>query len=339
MSKDIFAQESKILSEAKTHLSDDPIRSEIYAELVSNYGKLLRTTKKIIKLSDKNEDKLNELKSEAVESSAKLQSISSQLSKFLSPQLYDSIFSGSRAGTRATRRKKLTVFFSDLCGFTDFVESVESEDVTHVLNLYLETMTNIALNYGATIDKYIGDGIMLFFGDPESKGIKEDALSCVKMAMEMQRGLEELSDEWSQYGLKEPLKMRIGIDTGFATVGNFGSESRLDYTAIGSAVNRASRLESAAENGTIYISEDTYSLIEEYIEATALPSLNLKGIGDFNARKVVGEVNSDSITVSVGTRNFSLVPEQMSAEELHKMQSSLESALKQLSKYSEKQRS
>ena len=79
-------------------------------------------------------------------------------------------------------------------------------------------MTNIALNYGATIDKYIGDGIMLFFGDPESKGIKEDALSCVKMAMEMQRGLEELSDEWSQYGLREPLKMRIGIDTGFATV-------------------------------------------------------------------------------------------------------------------------
>ena len=91
------------------------------------------------------------------------------------------------------------------------------------------------------------------------------------MAMEMQRGLEELSDEWSQYGLREPLKMRIGIDTGFATVGNFGSESRLDYTAIGSAVNRASRLESAAENGTIYISEETYSLIEEYIEATALP--------------------------------------------------------------------
>ena len=97
MSKDIFAQESEILLEAKTHLNDEPIRSEIYADLVSNYGKLLRTTKKIIKLSDKNEDKLNELKSEALESSAKLQSISSQLSKFLSPQLYDCLLYTSDA--------------------------------------------------------------------------------------------------------------------------------------------------------------------------------------------------------------------------------------------------
>ena len=127
--------------------------------------------KKIIKLSDKNEDKLNELKSDSGKQ-RKTTNISSQLSKFLSP-LYDSIFSGSRAGTRATRRKADSIF-SDLCGFTDFVESVESEDVTHVLNLYLETMTNIALNYGATIDKYISDGIML--SATESKGIKEDAL-------------------------------------------------------------------------------------------------------------------------------------------------------------------
>ena len=335
MSQDIFGQESKILSEAKALISEGNISLEAYAEIVSNYGKLLRTTKKIIKLSDKNEDKLNELKREALESSAKLQSISSQLSKFLSPQLYDSIFSGSRAGTRATRRKKLTVFFSDLCGFTDFVESMESEDVTSVLNLYLETMTNIALNYGATIDKYIGDGIMLFFGDPETKGIREDALSCVRMAMEMQRELEGLSEEWSQFGLKEPLQMRIGIDTGFATVGNFGSESRLDYTAIGSAVNRASRLETAAENGSIYISEDTYNLIDESIEAAALPPLSLKGIGDFKARKVIGELDSKSIALNLGKRTISLVPEKMSESELQSLQASLASALQQLDKYTD----
>ena len=97
--------------------------------------------------------------------------MSSQLSKFLSPQLYQSIFSGSRQGSRVSRRKKLTVFFSDLCGFTNFVESMESEDVTDLLNLYLETMTTIALEYGATIDKYIGDGIMLL-GTPKLMELK-----------------------------------------------------------------------------------------------------------------------------------------------------------------------
>ena len=212
---------------------------------------------------------------------------------------------------------------------------MESEDVTSVLNLYLETMTNIALNYGATIDKYIGDGIMLFFGDPETKGIREDALSCVRMAMEMQRELEGLSEEWSQFGLKEPLQMRIGIDTGFATVGNFGSESRLDYTAIGSAVNRASRLETAAENGSIYISEDTYNLIDESIEAAALPPLSLKGIGDFKARKVIGELDSKSIALNLGKRTISLVPEKMSESELQSLQASLASALQQLDKYTD----
>ena len=278
MTKDIFASESKILSEAKTHLSNEPIRSEIYAELVSNYGKLLRTTKKIIKLSDKNEDKLNELKSEAVESSAKLQSISSQLSKFLSPQLYDSIFSGSRAGTRATRRKKLTVFFSDLCGFTDFVESVESEDVTHVLNLYLETMTNIALHYGATIDKYIGDGIMLFFGDPETQGEREDARACVEMALKMQERMVQLKKKWQKEGFADPFQVRIGINTGYCNVGNFGSDQRLTYTIIGGEVNVAQRLEAGADADGILLSYESYAHAKDMIEVEERQAIKMKGI-------------------------------------------------------------
>ena len=219
METDIFGQETKILAAAKQLVEDGQTSPETYTELLNHYGKLLRTTKRIIKLSDKNEQRLNQLKEEAQETNKQLEGMSTQLSKFLSPQLYSSIFSGSRAGTRVTRRKKLTVFFSDLCGFTNFVESMESEDVTSLLNLYLETMTTIALDYGATIDKYIGDGIMLFFGDPETKGLKEDATSCVKMALDMLKELDDLSDKWVDYGMKEPLQMRIGIDTGFATVG------------------------------------------------------------------------------------------------------------------------
>jgi len=330
MGKDIFGQEEKVLEAAKKVMEEGSASSDCYADLTKQYGKLLRTTKRIIKLSDKNEQRLNELKQEAQETNTQLEGMSSQLSKFLSPQLYNSIFSGSRAGTRVTRRKKLTVFFSDLCGFTNFVESMESEDVTNLLNLYLESMTTIALDYGATIDKYIGDGIMLFFGDPETKGLKEDATSCVKMGLDMLKELDNLSDQWVNYGMKEPLQMRIGIDTGFATVGNFGSESRLDYTAIGSAVNRASRLETAADHGSIFISEDTYNLVRESIDAVELEPIHLKGIGEFKARKVLGTIDSQSISVNLGKRNFSLVLDRMSEDDIALTASSLRQALKEL---------
>ena len=334
METDIFGQETKILAAAKQLVEDGQTSPETYTELLNHYGKLLRTTKRIIKLSDKNEQRLNQLKEEAQETNKQLEGMSTQLSKFLSPQLYSSIFSGSRAGTRVTRRKKLTVFFSDLCGFTNFVESMESEDVTSLLNLYLETMTTIALDYGATIDKYIGDGIMLFFGDPETKGLKEDATSCVKMALDMLKELDDLSDKWVDYGMKEPLQMRIGLDTGFATVGNFGSESRLDYTAIGSAVNRASRLETAADHGSIFISEDTYNLVRESIDAIELEPIHLKGIGEFKARKVVGTIDSASISVNLGKRNLSLVLDRLSETELEMTKKSLQQALRELDSFS-----
>jgi adenylate cyclase len=333
MEKDIFGQEAKILAAAKQTMEEGAASTEDYSALVNQYGKLLRTTKRIIKLSDKNEQRLNELKQEAQATNTQLEGMSSQLSKFLSPQLYNSIFSGSRAGTRVTRRKKLTVFFSDLCGFTNFVESMESEDVTNLLNLYLESMTTIALDYGATIDKYIGDGIMLFFGDPETKGLKEDATSCVKMGLDMLKELDNLSDQWVNYGMKEPLQMRIGIDTGFATVGNFGSESRLDYTAIGSAVNRASRLETAADHGSIFISEDTYNLVKESIEAIELEPIHLKGIGEFKARKVIGTIDSQTISVSLGKRSLSLVLDRLSQDDIAETKSSLQQALSELDAY------
>jgi len=287
MEKDIFGQEGKILAAAKQTMEEGEASHEDYSSLVNQYGKLLRTTKRIIKLSDKNEQRLNELKQEAQETNTQLEGMSSQLSKFLSPQLYNSIFSGSRAGTRVTRRKKLTVFFSDLCGFTNFVESMESEDVTSLLNLYLETMTE----------------------------------------------LDNLADQWVNYGMREPLQMRIGIDTGFATVGNFGSESRLDYTAIGSAVNRASRLESAADHGSIFISEDTYNLVRESIEAVELEPIHLKGIGEFKARKVLGTIDSQTISVDFGKRNFSLVLDRMSQDELTATKSSLQKAIRELEDY------
>src|SRR5262245_18260573 len=108
-------------------------------------------------------------------------------------------------------------------------------------------MSRIALEHGATIDKYVGDAIMAFFGDPETKGIKEDAAACVKMAIAMQRRMRELQWEWRDSGLEKPFQLRIGINTGYCTVGNFGSDDRMDYTIISSEVNLAARLQSHAE--------------------------------------------------------------------------------------------
>ena len=327
MDTNIFSQETEVLANAKKINESGKAGKPEYNKLVGDYSKLLRTTKRIIKLSDKNEHRLNELKQEAQETNEQLEGMSSQLSKFLSPQLYQSIFSGSRHGSRVSRRKKLTVFFSDLCGFTNFVESMESEDVTDLLNLYLESMTKIALDYGATIDKYIGDGIMLFFGDPETEGVREDALKCVNMALEMLKELDNLGDQWVRYGLKEQLQMRIGIDTGFATVGNFGCESRLDYTAIGSAVNKASRLEEAAENGSIFISEDTYNLVKESIEAVELDPIYLKGLGNFKPFKVLKSVDSSSVTLELGERTMSVILNKLSEQELDTAKLSLEDTI------------
>ena len=336
-SKDVFENESQVLAEAKALAESSSSTEQDFSNLVGAYGKLLKTTKRIIKLSDKNEQRLNILKEEAQETNKQLEGMSSQLSKFLSPQLYQSIFSGSRQGSRVSRRKKLTVFFSDLCGFTNFVESMESEDVTDLLNLYLETMTTIALEYGATIDKYIGDGIMLFFGDPETDGIEADAIKCVKMALDMLKELDNLSDRWERYGLKEPLQMRIGIDTGFATVGNFGSESRLDYTAIGSAVNRASRLEEAADNGSIYISQDTYALVKGAIDAEQLPKIELKGLGLLTPYKVLKSVDSTILNIEAGQRSMGVILDKLAPDELKRTRNSLKLALKAIDDFDSKQ--
>ena len=134
------------------------------------------------------------------EKNSMLESLSAKLSKYLSPQVYSSIFSGQQSVEIASKRKKLTVMFSDIAGFTETADTLESEELTSLLNNYLTEMSAIALRHGATIDKYIGDAIMVFFGDPETKGVKEDAAACVRMAIAMQRRMRDLQLEWRDRG-------------------------------------------------------------------------------------------------------------------------------------------
>jgi adenylate cyclase len=120
-------------------------------------------------------------------------------------------------------------------------------------------MSNVALKHGGTIDKFVGDAILIFFGDPETKGDAEDAKSCLQMAAEMQHRLAELHVKWRNAGVEQPFRARIGINTGFCNVGNFGITDRMDYTIQGAEVNLAARLQSIAEPGHIVISYETYA--------------------------------------------------------------------------------
>jgi adenylate cyclase len=221
---------------------------------------------------------LKQRENQLADKSRALEQLSRQLAKYLSPQVYESIFTGEQEVKIASRRKKLTVFFSDIAAFTETTDRLESEDLTRLLNHYLTEMSAIALSYGATIDKYVGDAIVIFFGDPETRGVNEDALACVEMAIAMRKRMRELQDVWRASGIERPLQCRIGINTGYCTVGNFGSEDRMDYTIIGGGVNLASRLEAAATPGEILMSYETYAAVRQRIHCEERGRISVKGI-------------------------------------------------------------
>ena len=138
-------------------------------------------------------------------------------------------------------------------------------------------MVHIVKEHGGTLDKFIGDAIMVFFGDPTTKGDEEDALECVRMALKMREAMDDISAEWDKFGLEEKFRVRMGIYTAFCTVGNFGSTDQMSYTIMGNAVNLASRLETAAEPGEILISHHTHVLVKDHVKSTEAESIEVKG--------------------------------------------------------------
>ena len=210
--------------------------------------------------------------------SRQLEDLATRLAKYLSPQIYQSIFSETQGDTAAAHaRKNLTIFFSDIEQFTDLSDTLEPERLANVINSYLSEMASIAIDCGGTIDKFIGDAVLVFFGDPETAGDEEDALKCVEMALRMRGRIAELQNYWRKQGVSRGLKVRIGITTGYCTVGNFGSEQRLDYTVLGSPVNLAARLQAMAPADGILIAESTYSLVKEHVLCEPFDEIAPKG--------------------------------------------------------------
>ena len=211
------------------------------------------------------------------EKSKQLESLATRLAKYLSPQIYQSIFENEDGGAQKHARKNLTIFLSDIVKFTDLADTLEPERLAAVINTYLSEMSTIAVECGGTIDKFIGDAVLIFFGDPETEGEQEDALKCAEMAIRMMKRVGELNKHWKKLGVVDGLKVRMGISTGFCTVGNFGSDLRLDYTVLGSPVNLAARLQTTAEHNTILIDEYTKDLINSHVNSKYIDDITPKG--------------------------------------------------------------
>jgi class 3 adenylate cyclase len=199
----------------------------------------------------------------------------SRLKRYVSPQLAESIVSGERDIDLAPSRKLLTTFFSDVRGFTEAAEHMEPEELIDELNEYLSEMTEIVFKHGGTLDKYVGDAVMVFFGDPVPQ--EDHARRAVAMALEMRERMKRLQDVWlNKYN--EVFKIGIGISTGWVTVGNIGSSARSDYTVLGNNVNLAARLADRAEAGQILVTERTLREVDDLVEGFIIDEVRLKGV-------------------------------------------------------------
>lgn len=199
----------------------------------------------------------------------------SELKRYMSPQLAESILKGDIEVTLGSSRKNLTTVFSDIRGFTELSERTEPEELVGELNDYFSEMTEIVFEHGGTLDKYIGDAVMVFFGDPVEQ--EDHAARAVQMAIAMQQRMTVLEDRWAgKYD--DVFSIGIGISTGWTTVGNIGSSVRTDYTVLGNQVNLASRLADRAGRGEILLTERTWKLSGTSLDATLIDEIQLKGV-------------------------------------------------------------
>jgi adenylate cyclase len=175
----------------------------------------------------------------------------------------------------AGQKKELTIMFSDIKSFTTHSSTMTPEAIQKSLDEYFGAMVDIVFKYEGTVDKFIGDGLMVFYGDPEPQS--DHALRCVKAAIEMQKKCRELKAKWEAEG-RFSLKIRIGINTGPVVVGNMGSAKRLSYTVLGSDVNLAQRLEANAPVEGIMISQRTYELVKDHVPTKPLEPIKVKGL-------------------------------------------------------------
>jgi class 3 adenylate cyclase len=221
-----------------------------------------------------------------------------ELKRFLPQQVAQGLLDG-QVGPGFERRK-VTLLFADMVGFTDLSDSLEPEELSAVLNEYLREMTAVAVTHGGTLDNFIGDGLMVLFGAPERAEEQVQAWSAVRAALAMRERAGELAARIRSRGIPADLQVRVGINTGHCTVGVFGSDVLRAYKAVGFAVNISSRLQHEAAPGSILCGFRTFALVKDRVEAVQREPLVVKGSArPIEAWEILGLIDAD---VPAGTR-------------------------------------
>jgi class 3 adenylate cyclase len=196
-----------------------------------------------------------------------------RLKRFFSPQLAELMLSTGREHLLESHRREVTVVFCDLRGFTAFSETAEPEEVMGVLGEYHALLGHLIFQFEGTIERFAGDGLMVFFNDPLP--CPDPAVRAVRMAVAMRRQMVELTERWRKRG--NELGFGVGVAQGYATLGMIGFDSRVDYGAIGPVTNLASRLCGEAQDGQILVSQRVLAAVESLVEIQAVGELILKG--------------------------------------------------------------
>lgn len=206
-----------------------------------------------------------------------LEAVNNVIRRFLPTQVAAGLLNQELRPSFRHERRKITVFFSDVCNFSEIADRLEPEDLSRILNEYLSEMTQIADRYGATVDQYYGDGILIYFGAPSATSDEDHAQRAIRMGADMLARVRQLSDRWLKELLEHPFEIRIGINTGYASVGNYGSASRMAYMAVGRPVNLAARLQAHCKPGRMLISHSTWLLVQDAFACTAMGEIEVKG--------------------------------------------------------------
>jgi adenylate cyclase len=200
-----------------------------------------------------------------------------ELKRFLPQEVAESVLRGDLEPDEAFVRRKITVLVADMVGFTDLSDSLEPEELAHVVNEYLREMTALTVSHGGTLIDFAGDGVLAIYGAPNASDEQVQAVQAIRTAVSMRARVRELAAALRRRAIPADLQIRVGMNTGHCTLGVFGSDVMRAYKAVGFPVNIAARLQTAADPGSILCGFRTYALVEDVVDAARREPLSVKG--------------------------------------------------------------